>query len=503
MSKYDCIIFSRSNLGKTATIYPAPGIHRIATEVRSLGMSCQLVQHMNWFTVEEMHKLLCKIIGSNTKIIGFSTTFWRHATEEDIRATSLIVDTILSYIDTHYTNIKIIVGGNESSEISKKYIRRVDAIFLDFPEGILSKYLISVRDNSPAPIEDYRCHVTGAAVYKPTEIFDFSKSKIKYEDNDYIQDRSTLSIEVGRGCIFKCGFCSFKLNGKKKFDYLKDVDVLKQEMIDNYDRYKTQTYILTDDTFNDSTHKVQLLHDMFVSLPFKVYFSAYIRLDLLHVHREQIPLLKNMGLTGAFFGIESFHHKAASNIGKGLNPDIAKQLLYDLKDDYWGNDVKITTSLIIGLPYETIESYEETKKWILSPKNNVDIIDVFPLHVTDPLKYPDGNLSKFAIESAKYGFYWVKSNPNWKNINGPIKSFEEAELLCKEFVDATKSVNKNISGPNKGSFEIFMGWNSNPQSYNISFTDLLRMTPEEYMKWKQSKNIPGLIHDYKKKLLDS
>ena len=37
---------------------------------------------------------------------------------------------------------------------------------------------------------------------------DFTTSTIRYEDNDLIFPKEQLPIEIARGCIFKCSFCS-------------------------------------------------------------------------------------------------------------------------------------------------------------------------------------------------------------------------------------------------------------------------------------------------------
>ena len=44
--------------------------------------------------------------------------------------------------------------------------------------------------------------------------FDFTRSFTTYEHND-LTFHDVPILEVARGCIFKCAFCAYMLNGKK------------------------------------------------------------------------------------------------------------------------------------------------------------------------------------------------------------------------------------------------------------------------------------------------
>ena len=44
----------------------------------------------------------------------------------------------------------------------------------------------------------------------------FSKSKTSYVEHDYILKNEVPILEIGRGCIFNCKFCSFALKSKER-----------------------------------------------------------------------------------------------------------------------------------------------------------------------------------------------------------------------------------------------------------------------------------------------
>ena len=52
----------------------------------------------------------------------------------------------------------------------------------------------------------------------------------KFIEQDCILPNETLPLEVSRGCIFKCSFCAFPLNGKTKLDYLRSPEYIKNEL---------------------------------------------------------------------------------------------------------------------------------------------------------------------------------------------------------------------------------------------------------------------------------
>ena len=216
-----------------------------------------------------------------------------------------------------------------------------------------------------------------------------------------------LPIEISRGCIFKCSFCSFPLNGKKKLDYIRSAKLIAEEMRYNYDRYGTTAYLFTDDTFNDTTQKLQALLDEVRKLPFKIKFFAFLRLDLIYAHREQIQILKELGLKVAAFGIETFHSQAAKTIGKGMPGEKTKAFLDELYNEHWGDSVRIHALMISGLPYEPLEFTAQSMEWLHSRPFS-SLFSTFSLYSN----YEDK--SKMSSNPDKYG-YRIKENGKWSS----------------------------------------------------------------------------------------
>ena len=79
--------------------------------------------------------------------------------------------------------------------------------------------------------------------------FPMANLMVSYEDRDFIEPHESLTVETSRGCKFSCDFCSYPVLGVKT-DHTRSADNLKQQLEENYNRFGTTKYIITDETFN-------------------------------------------------------------------------------------------------------------------------------------------------------------------------------------------------------------------------------------------------------------
>jgi len=474
------------------------GAYRVATEIRKVGFTCQVIQLVTAFTSEELSQACNKFIGSDTVAIAFSTSFWLRVR---FKVIGNLVSHIISQAKHINNNIQILFGGPNGVDLLES-VKNVDAVFLGYSEKQFTDYIVSIRDKTTIPVPTRKQDNT--LIYDVTasdKTFNFCRCQIIYQPEDCVDPGESITLEVSRGCIFKCKFCAYPLNGKKKLDFIKDYDVLTEELIYNYENFGIYKYLISDDTFNDSNEKLAHLHKIFTSLPYKIYFACYLRLDLLHAHRDQVRLLKEMGLRGCHFGVESFHDRAASSIGKGLGGVKSKKFLQELKNELWGDDVKISISVITGLPHETYESYMETKQWILDPNNLVDGVRIFPLLLVNPIHDNLPYKSEFQLNASKYGYYWPdpKQPRIWKNLSSPIKHYSEAESLAHELTEAARSVNRGEFG----GFDFLLTdsmvkYFDDPQPLEEQF----KMNRSEYMMWVD-RNYKKATVDYVQNYINS
>ena len=317
------------------------GAYQLAHFLREKGYTVQVIDFTDHFSSEELIALLDKFITLDTLALGISTTFYnavednkKYLTNDRNKFDLLdIPQNILETIKTvknKYPLIKVLAGGAKSESATQ--IPYVDTVIHGYAEDKVLSYINSLPNNKkklkPMSFSIKQTgEITHPVVIKDDPLvknFSIEKSNHRFVDQDIVLPGETLPLEISRGCIFKCLFCAFPLNGKSKLDYLRDTEQIKDELIHNYEKHGTTNYFLSDDTLNDSTYKIEQLHKAITSLPFKIKFTTYLRLDLLHAHQEQVDMLYEMGLASPYFGIESLNQKSASAIGKGMNVDRAK-----------------------------------------------------------------------------------------------------------------------------------------------------------------------------------
>ena len=506
----DIVIFSDSRIDINGMGSRSWGSYSIASHFRSIGFSTQVIDYIYNMNNEELEKAIKKYVSHSTKIIGFGALFWEFFPNNTVHQISKIAKLIIEISKNINPNIKVIAGGPSVRMFLREDFPKVDAIFEGFSESDSTKFIEYIFKGGNLPKEN--------SLVRDTLVYNnvtggqglFSTRRTSYIESDYILEHEVPTLEIARGCIFNCKFCSFALKGKKKLDYIKDQSVLRDELIENYEKYGIDKYIFVDDTFNDSQYKLDELYKTFSSLPFKMNFSAFLRLDLLNAHQDQIQQLQEMGLTSTFFGVETFHHKAAKEIGKGLHPDTTKELLHQLTTKDWKNKVMVAITLLIGLPHETYESHEETLKWILDENNLVNQVVPHLLMIQDPKtlivpeKFP--NVSKYQLESEKYGFYWEdRKDPfKWNNSIGPISSREEAHQLYVRYLDAIRHSGRLT----QGGFNLHRLWPLFKfHKPNLEYNDLLKMSRKEFNDLcmyviEKDKADPPLVNIYKKKILE-
>ena len=77
----DTIIFTDCNgvpgFGRYA------GAYKVATEIRNAGYSCQVIDFFAYFTLEESKQIIDKFVTKNTLIVGFATTLFSRATDDE------------------------------------------------------------------------------------------------------------------------------------------------------------------------------------------------------------------------------------------------------------------------------------------------------------------------------------------------------------------------------------------------------------------------------------
>jgi radical SAM superfamily enzyme len=372
----------------------APGAHRIATLLRSQNVQTEVIDfYLDW-TLEELKQAIDLQLAKPTLFIGFSCSLMFDGIDN--------FTAVRDYIRSKDPTVAIVIGGFHTTQ---KGFEGADWYVEGYGE-YATLALVDYLQGKTADIK-YELDAHGHKVIYTKEHYPVNKLTslvTEYTPGDFIAPTETLSIETARGCVFKCKFCSFQLLGKSRVDYLRDTDEIRREFITNYEQYGTTKYIVTEDTFNDTDEKVDMLYTIVKSLPFKLEFMGYLRADLLAAKPDNLRKLVDCGFTSMHFGIETFNDDAGKVVGKGMSGDKLKQALIKFKQDY--PQIYTNGTFIIGLPGESADEIRATAEWILESKT----LDFWTFN---PLMIPKKNKliysSEFTDNYLMYGYSKISS----------------------------------------------------------------------------------------------
>lgn len=206
--------------------------------------------------------------------------------------------------------------------------------------------------------------VEGSRFVRGSEVLDYSDCSSAPIASDFIMPGEALSTEIAAGCIFSCQFCNYAALGKKKHEYMRTYESLEQELISNYENFKTRVYLLSDNIMNDYEEKLKFLIRIREKTGIDIRWTGYVRLDTIK-RKEQAQLLLDSGIAGATFGIESLKKEAGPSIGKMTDKD---KLLksFEIFRSVIGDNAITTGSFIAGLPTETPDDLNKTYEWLNS-----------------------------------------------------------------------------------------------------------------------------------------
>jgi radical SAM superfamily enzyme len=448
---YDAVIFT--DVTDTVTIYKAIGAYKIANTLRQQGYSCLVVDHLHAFTLEELKQIINKSVSVNTLFVGFSTTFFNSTLNSVNSDGSLTYSSTLSgvipqgidfqnelihYIKTINYNCKIVVGGTKAHANIND--RNIDYSIIGYGEVSTLALANHLKLNTPIPNSYKNLHGVTIVDNRTNEGFDFVNSRFEWQDLD-VGPASVLPLEISRGCIFKCKFCSYPLNGKQNLDFIRHTDILYEELQSSYDKYKVENFYILDDTFNDNEYKLDVLLQAIKRLTFQPKFWAYTRLDLIAQNNSLIDKLYDIGLRGIYFGIETLNKRTGLIIGKGFDRDKQISTITKIRNRF-DNKVLMHGSFILGLPEEPIDSMRHTFNQLMD--------ESIPLHtfIFHGLRLSKSESVPFNSELGKnfkdYGYTEINNDVNSTTVNWINENLDHsmAIRLANEFNGAAQNSNR-------------------------------------------------------------
>ena len=424
------------------------GTYQLANILRNEGYTVQVIDSFPYIAkkgYQTVIDLFEHFVQEDTLWIGFSTTWFKKldGTNSDLDPSAVykdvksIVDNTVLFSNEELTYIKravlkkspkckFVIGGGRAimGHFKPEALPFIDSgPYIDcyiegYADTSVVKWTKFLEGKNPFmqikrnPDLSYRIDDDHKAA-----TFDYNNHKFTWDERDLVNPGEALPMEIARGCIFKCNFCAYPLNGRKKLDYLKDPAIILDQLVENYERFGTTKYWFLDDTFNDSPEKLEILYNqVFSKLKFKLNFNAYMRLDLMNAHPHTIELLQASGVGGFSLGIETLNHEANKSIGKGISRDKIISTLLKIKDTC--PDAYVDAQFIMGLPHDTDASIRNWVTEVLDKDFPLTQAKILPLSLTSYKVVQNIWTSDFEQHPEKYGYtfpyaqnpgYWVNN----------------------------------------------------------------------------------------------
>ncbi len=171
---------------------------------------------------------------------------------------------------------------------------------------------------------------------------------------DYDPESFIFHVEVGRGCPFKCTFCSTSLMWSRNYRVKSPARIL-EEMQTLHRQYGCKDFDLIHDNFTTSKKFVSDFCQLMLENDKEgLQWHIASRTDCLEI--DKLETMRQAGFRSVFFGIETGSNRMQKIIGKHLNFDRFDPLLRKLHE----LDIRSVTAFILGFPEENIEDMDET-----------------------------------------------------------------------------------------------------------------------------------------------
>jgi len=335
---------------------PPLGIGYLASAVRKKGFNVDLFD----MGPERMklQDLYQEIKENNVQIVGISSFVANHG--NGIR--------VAKYVRENFPQIKIIMGGPQASFIYKEVLDTgyVDIISLFEGEETIPELVEAIIGNKTianikgiAYVEDGKVIKTKAR--DPIDNLDEIELPAwdLYEMDAYTQPGVILT---GRGCPYRCIFCSASVVSGAKYRIRSTKNVV-DELEYLYKKYNICHFFFADDTFTaDAEHCVDICKEI-RRRGLKIKWEAEARANTVndYVASEMVK----SGCKHIQIGAESGDNNILKTIGKNVTTDVIERAV----KVFLKHGTTVVCSFILGNPEDTDETMNKTIKFALKIKS--------------------------------------------------------------------------------------------------------------------------------------
>lgn len=237
--------------------------------------------------------------------------------------------------------------------------------------------------------------------------------------------KKIIHIFTSRGCPYRCTFCSQSVFYRKV--RFRSPDKVIDEIYKLHYDYGYERLMFMDDTFGvNKEYAYEIMRKM---KPLGILWRCHFRANL--CTREMLETMYDSGCRHITLGIESGSQKILDIIKKGTTVEMNTNAIQLAREV----GLKVKAFTIVGLPGETMETMEATKKWLLDNKPDDFDLQIFHPYEDSDIYQNRQNYDIYFPNDIPYDASWFKGNPQgfvgtsaltpqqiveWRN-----KSFEE------------------------------------------------------------------------------
>lgn len=311
------------------------------------------------FTIKEPNStiidtILNHINQEKINIIGFSSYLWN---------IEKILD-ISFFIKQNFPNIKIMLGGPEVGFDARYYLTKyhqIDYIISNDGENSFHELLEFLDNLRPIKmVSNLRYLDQGTYIENEIKLPDLSKIKLATLDVNDLKNR-IVYLESGRGCPYKCSYCTASLDNKVRFFPLDDVINIVKILMEK----EVKTVKFLDRTFNaNMKYMIDILdfidkNNKCTTFQFEIVVEKFNDEAI-----KKVASLKSKFLRFEI-GIQSTNDIVNESVCRKQNMELLEKNLKLLQET---NKVDLHVDLIAGLPYETKDMFINSFNRVFSYK---------------------------------------------------------------------------------------------------------------------------------------
>lgn len=296
-------------------------------------------------------RIAARLLADSPDFVGLMTD------ADSLHHTTLIADALRA----RAPKLLICAGGPTTSPVAKRFLERFDTF--DFVVRGEGERTFTELAGALATDGDLQA-VAGLTWRGPTDVH-HNRDRPLIDDLDDIPIPSfdayaetgsaALYLDVGRGCPFKCSFCSTAPFWNRQFR-MKSSERIIAEMRLLRDRYGRDHVNFSHDLFTANQKLTAQFCDALEAAQLGMTWSCSSRTDTI-----SLKLLERMASAGCdeiYYGIESGAPEIQHRIDKNLDLDQCRRIVAATRDV----GIRPVTGLIIGYPFETRETIGRTMR---------------------------------------------------------------------------------------------------------------------------------------------